>query len=372
MWSSWPSATAPSRTVAHVTVVLGIHSASYSSMVEATGDALLAGARCGACAANTLRLTGSSVRRHLVSVTGRTQLDVAVAKCSACGRRERVLPFDAIPGKRFGVDVMFPAVQRVVTDGKSVASVAREHGVTRRAVRQWVVGVGARALDLERLYHHRAQTAPRDAPAASLLVRWASVAVELVRPLSTPVVRFTTDLRLTARQECVEAARHLLALLDRWGGACAAAALGASEFRQAVLLFRSPTTTRQVPPEEFVPVPGSGYRDRNSGTASNLHGRVAPDGSPQRPDTQLAAGRAGEVKDGRQLAAPRRERSEASLTPPSTPLSGEQAPGRRSQCSQRFTGEHAPGSRSRCSQRFTGCESQRAWSPTSGAGTSGN
>jgi hypothetical protein len=254
-------------------VVLEISSTSYSSVVNAKGDALLAGVRCGACATTTLRLTRSRVHRRLISAVGCAQLEVAVAKCSTCGRRERVLPFDVIPGKRSGVDMTFPSVRRVVTDGKSVASVAREHGVTRRTIRQWVAGVGARVLDLERVYHHRAQKAPRDAPTAGLLVRWAAVAVELARPFTTTASRFATDLRLTASQEHVEAARHLLALLDRWCGACAAAAFGASLFRQAVLLFRSPTPPRQVPPEEFLPVPGSGYRDRNSGTESTTMGR---------------------------------------------------------------------------------------------------
>jgi len=46
--------------------------------------------------------------------------------------------------------------------------------------------------------------------------------------------------------------------------------------------------------------------------------------------------------------APRRERSEASLTLPSTPVSD----------------DHVAAVASRCSQRFTGCESQRAWTPT--------
>jgi len=143
-------------------VVLGISSASYSSVVAASGDEVLAGARCGACATETLRLTRSRVRRGLVSARGHVQLDVALAKCSACGRRERVLPFDVMPGKRFGIEVTFAAVDKIVTNGKPVAGVAREHGVTRRGLRQWVEGVGARALDLERLYHHRAQTAPSD------------------------------------------------------------------------------------------------------------------------------------------------------------------------------------------------------------------
>jgi transposase-like protein len=249
-------------------VVLDIHSASYSSVVHAYGDEVLAGARCATCTTETLRLTRSRVHRELVSATGRSRLDVAVAKCSACGRRERVLPFDAMPGKRFGIEVTFAAVSKIVADGKSVAAVAREHGVTRRALRQWVEGVGARALDLEQLYHHRAQTAPRDAPAASLLVRWSAAAVELGRPLSTPVTRFVTDLRRTAREERVQAARCLLVLLERVGGACAAAACGASQFRQAVLLFRPPMATRRVPPQfsQSTPVPGSRLGDRNSGT----------------------------------------------------------------------------------------------------------
>jgi len=54
--------------------------------------------------------------------------------------------------ERSGVDVTFPSVRRVVTDGKSVASVAREHGVTRRTIRQWAAGVGARALETARTW----------------------------------------------------------------------------------------------------------------------------------------------------------------------------------------------------------------------------
>lgn len=132
-------------------------------------------------------------------------------------------------------------------------------------------------LDLERLYHHRAQTAPRDAPAASLLVRWSAASAELARVLSTPVTGLVTDLRRTAKQERVEAARCLLAFLERAGGAVAAAANGASPFRQAVLLFRPPATTRQVPAQfsQSAPVPGSRLGDRNSGTARPAHPRVA-------------------------------------------------------------------------------------------------
>jgi hypothetical protein len=104
--------------------------------------------------------------------------------------------------------------------------------------------------------------------------------------------RFATDLRLTASQERVEAARHLLALLDCWGGACAAAAFGASLFRQAVLMFRAPTATRQVPPEEFAPVPGSRHRDRNAGTASTATGRPS-DPIPSRQRRAQARSRTG-------------------------------------------------------------------------------
>src|SRR5882724_5629810 len=327
-------------------VVLEIHSASYSSVVNTTGDALLAGVRCGACATTTLRLTGSRVHRRLTAAVGCTQLEVAVAKCSTCGRRERVLPFDVMPGKRVGVDVTFPAVRRVVTDGKSVASVAREHGVTRRTIRQWVAGVGTRALDLERLYHHRAQTAPRDAPAAGLLVRWAAVAVELARPATTTAPRFATDLRLTASQERVEAARHLVALLDCWGGACAAAAFGASLFRQAVLMFRAPTATRQVPPEGFAPVPGSRYRDRNSGTASTATGRPSdPIPSPQR--RAQARSRTGVAR----RSAARAQRSVLDAAEHAALRGAEHAAPEES-CLKWLVGA------------FMGCESQRAWSPT--------
>jgi transposase-like protein len=299
-------------------VVLGIHSASYSSVVNAYGDKVLSGARCATCTTETLRLTCRRVHRDLVSATGRVRLAVAVAKCSACGRRERVLPFDAMPGKRFDIEVTFAAVSEIVTDGKSLAAVAREHGVTRRALRQWVEGVGARALDLERLYHHRAQTAPCDAPAGRLLVRWSAAAAELVRPLSTPVTRFVTDLRRTAKEERVEAARCLLVLLARAGGACAAASCGASQFRQAVLLFRPPMATRQVPPEfsQSTPVPGSRLGDRNLGTGDS----PTHDGSPCDP-TPSSKRRA---QAGSRTGAARRRAArakQASWTPPSTPLS---------------------------------------------------
>jgi hypothetical protein len=42
---------------------------------------------------------------------------MSLAKCSACGRRERVLPCDAMPGKRFGIEVTFAAVGKIITDG---------------------------------------------------------------------------------------------------------------------------------------------------------------------------------------------------------------------------------------------------------------
>jgi len=225
-----------------------------------------------------------------------------------------VLPFDVIPGKRSGVDVTFPSVRRVVTDGKSVASVAREHGVTRRTIRQWVAGVGARALDLERLYHHRAQTAPCDAPTAGLLVRWAAVAVELARPYTTTAPRFATDLRLTASQERVEAARHLLALLDWWGDACARrrSVRRCSDKRSCCSGPRRRHAKYHPKSSYRFPVPAIEIGTREPRRPP----RVAPATRYRAPSSarRRCQGRA-------KPAAPRRESSERPLTPPSTLLS---------------------------------------------------
>lgn len=133
------------------------------------------------------------------------------------------------------------------------------------------------------------------------------------------------------------------------GGRLCPAAFGASLFRQAVLLFRAPTTTRQVPPEEFVPVPGSRYRDRNSGTAPTTTGRPS-DPIPSSQQRAQAVSRTSEAR--RPAAREQRASSDAAehaaLCAPSTTFS-------------------TTGSRRRTVrflERFMGCESQKIWSPT--------
>src|SRR5262249_33653838 len=83
----------------HVVFVLDIECSKYVALVDGSGDELLAGCRCAACGGGDLRLTGSRVERRLDLGCASVMLKVALARCRDCRHRERVLPFEALPGK---------------------------------------------------------------------------------------------------------------------------------------------------------------------------------------------------------------------------------------------------------------------------------
>src|SRR5438309_2612393 len=144
----------------HVVFVLGIECSKYVTIVEGSGDELLVGCRCAVCGGSDLRLTGSRVERRLDVRQASVMLEVALARCRGCRHRERVLPFEALPGKVTGVDVILDAVGQAFVDGAALTSIAGAARVVSRTIKTWMLGLGARVLDLERLYRHRARRAP--------------------------------------------------------------------------------------------------------------------------------------------------------------------------------------------------------------------
>ena len=201
---------------------------------------MLAGCWCAACGSSDLRLTGSRVERRLELLGESMMCKVALARCCHCGHRERVLPFEALPGKVTGVDVVLDAVGRALIGGDALTSIAGGARVVSRTVKLWILGLGARVLDLERLYRHRASRAPDDAPQSALLHRWSAASVELARWFGTSMSAATTDLRRSASEERREAATRLVRFVAAAGGPRRFAERGAALFREAVLQFRGP------------------------------------------------------------------------------------------------------------------------------------
>jgi hypothetical protein len=192
-----------------VVFVLDVKSSSYAEAVANAGDGFLGGCRCASCQGTDVRLTGSRVERRLETPELFVTLQVALARCHACRHRERVLPWDALPGKVTGVEVILDAAADALTDGTTVSRVAEGCGVAARTVRSWILGLGARVLDLERLFRHRAGHAPPDAPMSALLHRWAAVAVELCRRRSVALgVSWMPGPRRSAAEERREGQRH--------------------------------------------------------------------------------------------------------------------------------------------------------------------
>jgi hypothetical protein len=60
---------------------------------------LLTGCRCGRCGSDLVEPTRASVERGLQPIAGYRRVMLWLARCQACGARERVLPADVLPGK---------------------------------------------------------------------------------------------------------------------------------------------------------------------------------------------------------------------------------------------------------------------------------
>lgn len=223
---------------------LTVHSTLYKESIARSGSAVLAGCRCAKCGSATIKLAKKRVGRALARPDGYVQISVELAGCNDCGGWERVLPVDALQSKVNRVEVIVDGVKSVVF-GSSVKAAATIAGVSETGLRRWITGLGARSLDLFRLYRHRAIIASSDAKESSLLVPFSAFVIESCRRTSRIEPRFNLEAEPTKRK-LVFAAAALIEIVDGLGGALRCAMAGAEMFRCAVLLFRGGKLERRV------------------------------------------------------------------------------------------------------------------------------
>lgn len=146
-----------------------------------TADAsILADCSCAACGDTRLVLTRSWVERGLTRAGGDYErLAVRLARCRRCRRRERILPFDALPGKTHAVHVVVQAVGCLAQTGPCAAE--RRTGFSRQLVAAWARGLAARAADLFVLLRHRAVIATTATARTRCLVRFGAFRQEVRR-----------------------------------------------------------------------------------------------------------------------------------------------------------------------------------------------
>ena len=114
----------------------------FAVAVATRPEDLLRGCHCAGCGGTDIRLTGASVQRGFVGRDGRYQaLSVPLARCASCGRRERVLPCDAVPGKVHSVELIFDAVIAVEVHKRGESEVARSFSLSRQLISSWRRGV---------------------------------------------------------------------------------------------------------------------------------------------------------------------------------------------------------------------------------------
>lgn len=224
--------------------VLAIHSTNYADAIASAGDAILAGCACSNCGSTELKLTDCWVERGF-QIDGKYLLfSILLARCVVCKSRERVLPFDLLPGKVNGVANIFDALADVYC-GATFSSAAIKAGVSRQCVQQWRKGIANRYLDLERLLPHRAIRADDNKTTQKTLVMFSAF-LEQAR-LDYPTIHWAKyPLRPTPSLSSKDAAFAMDNLLQNAGGAREVAQIGASLFRQSVLLFRTPKASSPI------------------------------------------------------------------------------------------------------------------------------
>jgi len=117
---------------------------TYRAKIATATSAVLAGCVCARCGSSEFVLTGTWFVRFLGSGTLRGRRAV----CTVCGHDERVLPCEAVPSKTCEIATVIDAFRLCVRDRKTVAFVARKHGVAPGTVRNWVRGLWARVVAL--------------------------------------------------------------------------------------------------------------------------------------------------------------------------------------------------------------------------------
>jgi hypothetical protein len=228
--------------------------------------------RCDGCGGRNLVLTNRRRERPIRTLGGQLVLSVALASCSACGRTERVLPCDALPGKQFSIDAVLAAVTDAQQPARmSLRRAAARVGATAGAVTSWCRGLANRLLDLFPIVSHRASVArPTD---GGTLVPFSAFVAE--------VLRREPDARGPAWSE---GASELASFIEGIGGPLPAARFAARVFRAPVLSFRSADlgTWIEHAPRGFAPENSQGdcsavptLRDRNAGTGPAVPGAGA-------------------------------------------------------------------------------------------------
>jgi transposase-like protein len=217
--------------------VLAINTTQYGEQIANASLSILEGCVCASCGSDELVLTESFVFRGLQTETeGHHQIRIRLARCTVCGHRERILPFDVLPGKVNSAGNIFGALE-AVAEGAPVADVARRHGVSRACVRKWVYGAGARYLDLCELVRHRAMIARPSTRAEARLVRFSAFLSAAQKETGVSPAMPSLDI-VSESEERGTALASLLGCLTILGGITEVCRLGAELFCQAVLLFR--------------------------------------------------------------------------------------------------------------------------------------
>jgi hypothetical protein len=219
--------------------VLAIDTTQYDEVMANASSLILDGCVCASCGSDALELTGSWVFRGLqTGAESYGQIRIRLARCTACKRRERILPCDVLPGKVNSAGNVFGALE-AVAEGVAIAEVGRRHGVSRACVRKWVLGAGARYLDLCELVRHRAMVArPSTRPEGRLVRFYAFLSSAQSETGEAPRVPSALLGSVPESEGMGLATVSLLSCLSVLGGVQEVCRLWAELFGQAVLLFR--------------------------------------------------------------------------------------------------------------------------------------
>lgn len=240
-----------------VHVLPEVHSTTYPEVLgdgkEIEGsatDTILAGCFCARCGCRDLRLMRRWVSRWFWLPGKVLRLLIRLARCLACGARERVLPYDALPSKQAGVQLVFESLSEVMRQPgaalEKVVDALVEKGIkiSRQLLTQWMAGVRDRGDDLFQLLRHRALIAPPWCESTRRLVAFHQ-ALDAAREARLVELEVGPKDGLSLVLEVVGAFQGVERL----------ARFGAQVFRQAVLLFRSPEVGT---PSCMAPAPAPG------------------------------------------------------------------------------------------------------------------
>lgn len=167
----------------------------------------------------SLTILGSRIARPAVlladdgvgePVAVRQVLSVALARCTICGGRFRVLPAEVLPHKHYGLAMIASTAAAHVEANKSLRTAAwtTHTGQTpaHSTLHAWTEGLGAFVLG--RPFGGLPDAHPHQAIAAVITARWSSLETELLRSPQIDPLRY----RSGARGERLVAVANVLAL----------------------------------------------------------------------------------------------------------------------------------------------------------------